>query len=92
MLMALATTSVVLCFLSWMLLIPVAVGLPLAVVTLTLVRRDLELMGAGRMDPAGRKQTERAGDRARVGVFLGVLDCMGCLCWPVVWLWLIRHS
>ena len=89
--MGLGTASVVLCFVSWVLFLPVLVGLPLAVMTLGLARRDLALMEAGRMDPAGRGQTERARSYARSGVVLGVLDCLGCVGWPVVWLWMARH-
>jgi hypothetical protein len=89
--MGLGIASVVLCFVSWVLFFPVLVGLPLAVATLGLARRDLALMETGRMDPAGRGQTERARSYARSGVVLGVLDCLGCVGWPVVWLWMARH-
>jgi hypothetical protein len=44
-------------------------ALPLAVVTYSLARRDLAQMRAGRMDPAGIRQTRRA--QARAGFALG---------------------
>jgi hypothetical protein len=48
-------------------------GLASAVAVLTLARRDLALMAAGRMDPAGRPATATARDRATNAAALSFL-------------------
>jgi hypothetical protein len=44
--------------------LPGVVGLPLAVAVLVLSGRDLARMWRGLFDPAGRRETEKAGDLA----------------------------
>lgn len=48
------------------------VGILLGVPTWVMARRDLRMMKAGVMDPAGTDRTNRALDYARVGTLIGV--------------------
>lgn len=52
------------------LVVPAALGLPLAVAALVLSRRDLGRMEARLMDPAGQGATEHARDLGVAGILL----------------------
>jgi hypothetical protein len=59
---------------------PAPVGLALGAVAWALARRDVGLMDAGLMDPAGREKAEEAGRLALVCVLLGLIPSL-VLCW-----------
>src|SRR5262245_52620816 len=62
--------------LALLLAVPGLVGLPLSVAVLRLSGRDLARMRRGLLDPAGRAETERAGDLAIGGLFLSVIGLL----------------
>src|SRR2546423_1520291 len=57
---------------SYCLVVPGLGGLPLGVATLLMARRDLGLMKAGLMDPAGRTRTEGAATFAWIGIIFNL--------------------
>jgi hypothetical protein len=61
---------------------PAFLGLPLAFLVLIVARDDLAKMDAGRMDPDGRLQTERAQDHAWLGLLANTVFVF--LCSPFV--------
>jgi hypothetical protein len=65
-------------------LLPALVGLPLGVVTAVLAARDLEMMRAGRMDPAGWSPTRLALYDGAGGAALSLL---GAALWGLGILW-----
>jgi hypothetical protein len=73
-----ATISAVHGLLSILVFFPAFLGLPLAILTRWLARRDLDRIFAGDMDPNGYELTEKARSRAQEGV---VLNLLGSLCW-----------
>jgi hypothetical protein len=76
----LAVAAAVCAVLGWGLCLPAPVGFGLGVLVWLMARRDLRLMEAGLMDPAGRELTETA---RRVGISyacLGLIPSL-VLCW-----------
>jgi hypothetical protein len=65
--------------------VPALVGIPLALMTVVLAKRDLLRMWEGTMDPRGREQTELARRRGEYGA---VMSGFGPLASVVVW-WLL---
>jgi hypothetical protein len=62
--------------LGWVFVAPAPVGLLLGGVVWLLARRDLRLMDAGLMDPAGREATRRAGQDGLAAVCMGLLPSL----------------
>lgn len=75
---ALATISLVVGGLSILSFFPAILGLPLALLTRRLARRDLDRIFAGDVDHNGYELTERARSKAHEAV---VLNLLGSLCW-----------
>jgi hypothetical protein len=69
----LGNVSVACGLLSFVLVVPALVAMPLGTVVTVLARRDLAQMQSGAMDPAGRPQVEGAAHAAVVGAVLGAL-------------------
>jgi hypothetical protein len=69
----LADLSVVCGVLSFVLVVPALVAMPLGTIVTVLAHRDLAKMRSGAMDPTGRPQVEGAARAAVVGAVLGAL-------------------
>jgi hypothetical protein len=78
LLRVLAVASVVCGLLSWCLVVPCLVGLPLAVATFVMAREDMRLMRAGLVDRGGYGLTHAAWDRSIDGLCLNgpALTCL----------------
>jgi hypothetical protein len=72
-----ATGSVVCGWLSWCLVVPSFLGLPLAVTVYILSRQDMARMRAGLMDRRGYGQTYAAWERSLDGLTLNILPFAG---------------
>jgi hypothetical protein len=91
-LMRLASVTMACGILSFLLFLPVLVGIPLGIATIDMARRDLKQMDAGSLDPQGRKFTSKALRRAGVGALLNILGLVPIaiiLSW--VWGWVIFY-
>jgi hypothetical protein len=76
-------------FLAPIFVVPGVVGLPLAVAVLVVSSRDLARMRRGLLDPAGRAETEKAGDLALGGLFLSAIGLLIC---GLLFLSLMAHA
>ena len=84
----LGTVALMCGILAVVLVVPGLVGLPLSFAVLRMSDRDLARMRRGLLDPAGRAETEKAGDLADASLLLSVA---GVLIWGVVVLSLVAH-
>jgi hypothetical protein len=75
LLLFLGNVCMVLGALSLLLVFPALLGLPLALAVGAMVKKDIALMNAGRMDPEGAEPAMMASIRADYGAFL----CL--ICW-----------
>ena len=69
----LGTVALVCGILALVLAVPGLVGLPLSFAVLRMADRDLTRMRRGLLDPAGRAETEKAGNLALGGLVLSVI-------------------
>jgi hypothetical protein len=60
----------------WVFVVPAPVGVGLGLLVWLLARRDLRLMAAGLMDPAGEEQTRQAQQDGCVSFWVALLPCL----------------
>jgi hypothetical protein len=71
--------------LSFALIVPAVIAIPLGIGVWVTSLRDLRDMETGVMDPGGRGATLRGHDRAQVGVLMSLLGTLCCSSMLVFW-------